>query len=69
MSIMSRIFLEGGGNVPRKTKHIGSKALERKVDKAYLKKGYTSRKAKYIAGAVAGKVYREQKRKKKSKEE
>lgn len=51
--------------MPRKSKHIGSKALERKVDKEYLKKGYTSRKAKYIAGAVAGKVYREQKRKKK----
>lgn len=47
----------------RKTKHIGSKALARKVDKAYLKKGYSSRKAKYIAGATAGKVYREQKAK------
>ena len=47
--------------MPRKNKHIGSKKLESIVDHDYLSKGYSKAKSKYIAGAVAGKVYREQK--------
>ena len=49
---------------PKGTRHIGSKALEQKVDKEYLGKGYSRSRARHISGAVAGKVYREQKARK-----
>lgn len=49
---------------PKGTRHIGSKALEQKVEMDYKRKGYTAKSAKYIGGAVAGKVYREQKARK-----
>ena len=39
---------------------IGSKRLERKVERAYENKGYSVSKSRHIAGAVAGKVFREQ---------
>lgn len=45
--------------------HIGSRALERTVAREYEAKGFSEKRAEYIAGAVAGKVYREQMAKKK----
>lgn len=44
-------------------KHIGSKRLERMVEGEYEKRGYSMKRSKYIGGAVVGKVYREQKSK------
>lgn len=40
--------------------HIGSRLLEHRVEREYERKGYSKSKSKYIGGAVAGKVYREQ---------
>ena len=48
----------------KRTKHIGSKRLAAKVTRSYERKGMSAKRAKYIGGAVAGKVYREQRRKK-----
>ena len=37
--------------------------LDRTVTREYEKKGYGVKRAKYIGGAVAGKVFREKRRK------
>ncbi len=39
------------------------KKLDTKVTREYEHKGYGRKRARYIGGAVAGKIYREKKRK------
>ena len=40
-------------------KHVSKfNILERKIDKEYKKKGYSNKKAQYIAKATAGKIAR-----------
>ena len=44
----------------RKGGHIGSRRLEKVVEREYTRKGYSKAKATYVAGAVVGKVWGEQ---------
>ena len=45
----------GGSMTARK---LGFKKLEKKIDTEYQKKGYSKKKADYIAKATAGKIAR-----------
>ncbi|MDE1833846.1 MAG: hypothetical protein KGH64_00755 [Candidatus Micrarchaeota archaeon] len=44
----------------RRSRHIGARILVANVEHEYERKGYSHERSKYIGGAVAGKVYREQ---------
>lgn len=45
--------------IMKNIKHVSKfKILERKIDREYRKKGYSSKKARYIANATAGKIAR-----------
>lgn len=42
----------------KKIRHIGFKTLDAKIDRFYRKKGYSKKRASYIARATAGIVAR-----------